>query len=88
MIILQIDSLIDIVSRNAAQRVSCVVSNIAGTSVDRVDDVIEVDDAPQLLSQRTRAPSQRARQNLEQLESTSTAIANTTKRTTRTTNGI
>ena len=76
------------VSRNAARRVARFVSSMAGTGVDRADDVIEVDDAPQLLSQRTRTPSQRARQNLEQLESTSTATAKTTKRTSRTTNGI
>jgi len=77
-----------VVSRNAARRVARFVSSMAGSSVDRADDVIEVDDVPQLLSQRTRTPSQRARQNLEQLESTSTTTAKTTKRTSRTTNRI
>jgi len=77
-----------VVSRNAALRVARFVSDMAGPGVDSAGDVIEVDDTPQPLSQRTRTPSQRARQNQEQLESTSTTAAKNSKRTSRTTNGI
>jgi hypothetical protein len=61
---------------------------MAGPDVDTTGDIIEVDDTPQPLSQRTRILSQRARQSQEQLESTSTIAAKTSKRTLRTTNGI
>jgi hypothetical protein len=61
---------------------------MAGPGVDSTSNVIEVDDIPQPLSQRTRTPSQRARQSQEQLESISATAAKTLKRTLRTTNGI
>jgi hypothetical protein len=60
---------------------------MAGPDVDSAGDVIEVDDIPQPLSQRTRTPSQRARQSQEQLENTNATAAKTSKRTSRTTNG-
>ena len=56
--------------------------------MDITGDVIEVDDTPQPSRKRTRTPSQRARQNQEQLESVSTTTAKTSKRTSRTTNAI
>jgi hypothetical protein len=60
---------------------------MAANGVEIAVDAIEVDDTPQSSSQRTRTPSQKARQNQDQLESASTTAAKTSKRTLRTTNG-
>ena len=67
---------------------------MAGRDVETLLDAIEVDDTPQVddtphsSSQRTRAPSQKARQNLNQLESASATEAKTSRRAPRTTNGV
>src|SRR5258708_39270486 len=67
---------------------------MAGRDVETLLDAIEVDDTPQVddtphsSSQRTRAPSQKARQNLNQLESASATEAKTSRRPPRTTNAV
>ena len=53
---------------------------MAGQGVEFALDVIEVDDTLQSSSQRTRMPSQKARQNQDQLESASTTEPRTSKR--------
>ncbi|KAH8798365.1 hypothetical protein F5884DRAFT_758816 [Xylogone sp. PMI_703] len=59
---------------------------MSGRDVEIATDAIEVDLMPQL-SQRTRTLSEKARQNLDQLESTTVTATKTSKRVPRTTNG-